>query len=68
MLRHSQNRARNSVVEEKLANTEVPLHQLFYLPEDPGERHDLAAQKPEVLAKMVARLDAVIASGRQRGD
>ena len=64
LVRHEQKRARNTVVEELLANTPVPVHQLFYLPEDPGERHDLAKQNPEILAKMVAKLDGVIAAGR----
>jgi arylsulfatase A-like enzyme len=67
LVRHTSKRARNSVVEELLANTPVPLHQLFYLPEDPAERHDVAGQYPEMFAKLVAKLDEVIANGRQRG-
>jgi arylsulfatase A-like enzyme len=57
--------ARNTVVEEKLANIQVPENQLFYLPEDPAERHDLAGQNPEVLAKMIAKLEAIVGTGTE---
>ncbi len=36
--------------------------QLFDLAEDPGEKHDLAAEKPEVVARMKATLEAWRAS------
>lgn len=65
LIRQDRKSARNTVVEEKLANIPVPRYQLFYLPEDPGELHDLAAQYPEILARMIAKLDAVMAAGHQ---
>ena len=33
-----------------------PTHLLFDLGTDPGERHDLAAQRPEIVAELKARL------------
>ena len=56
LIRQDRKSARNTVVEEELANNPVPRYQLFYLPEDPAERHDLAAQYPEILARMIAKL------------
>jgi arylsulfatase A-like enzyme len=35
-----------------------PLEELFDLEEDPGERHNLATERPEVLSEMKARLAA----------
>ena len=67
LIRQDRKSARNTVVEEELANNPVPRYQLFYLPEDPAERHDLAAQYPEILARMIAKLDAVMAAGHQAG-
>ncbi|MBI1319090.1 MAG: sulfatase-like hydrolase/transferase [Candidatus Hydrogenedens sp.] len=39
---------------------------IYYLPDDPAESHDLAKDKPEELARLTARLDAIIADGRTR--
>lgn len=41
-------------------------HQLYYLPDDPGELNDLGAEHPERLRGMIDRLDAIIADGRTR--
>jgi arylsulfatase A len=39
---------------------------LYYLPEDPAEHYDLAAQDPEKLAELQHELDAIIKAGRSR--
>lgn len=39
---------------------------LFYLPDDPAEKKDLSAEKPEKVKELVTRLDAIIAAGRSR--
>ncbi|HVH46251.1 MAG TPA: sulfatase [Labilithrix sp.] len=36
--------------------------ELFDLIDDPGERHDLARRRPEIVAEMKARLDAALAN------
>lgn len=40
--------------------------QLFNLADDPGEKDNVAAQHPEVLNGLAAKLDAIIAAGRSR--
>lgn len=44
--------------------TATPFVQLFHLPDDPHEDHNLAAQHPERVQKMVALLQQQIAAGR----
>lgn len=39
---------------------------LYYLPEDPAELYDLAAQAPKKLAELQQELDAIIQAGRSR--
>jgi arylsulfatase A-like enzyme len=36
-------------------------HELYHLAEDPGERHDLSAAKPEKLAELIALMDQRLA-------
>lgn len=43
-----------------------PMPQLFNIENDPGETVDLAAKNPERTRHMLARLDAMLASGRTR--
>lgn len=66
LVRHPGNRARNTMVEETLANIHAPTLALFDLNADPGELHNLADQKPEVTARLVAKLDAIIAAKSTR--
>lgn len=66
LLRHDNKSARNVVVEAKLANTKVPQFQLFNLAEDPAEKKDLMAEKPDVGEKLKAQLAKIIADGRSR--
>jgi arylsulfatase A len=40
--------------------------QLFNLTKDPAEKDDVAAQNPEVLQRLSARLDAILAASRTR--
>jgi arylsulfatase A len=42
------------------------LHALYRLGDDPGERRDVSGEHPEVVERMVRRLDEVIGSGRSR--
>lgn len=41
-------------------------HSLYRLSDDPGERHDVAAENPETLQKLKTQLDSLIKSGRSR--
>lgn len=39
-------------------------HSLYRLSDDPGERHDVAAEHPGVLQRLIAQLDQIISDGR----
>lgn len=60
LVRHDSGKARNVVVEAKLANTDVPRFQLFDLGSDPGESRDLLEQQPEVAVKLKKRLEEIV--------
>jgi arylsulfatase A-like enzyme len=49
--------ARIVIQGDKTRETDVELYDLL---EDPGERHDLAPKRPEIVAEMKARLDAAL--------
>ena len=66
LVRHPKKSARNLVVEQELANTQVPEAQLFDLAADPGEKRNVAGQHPDVAARLTAKLDAAIAAGHTR--
>ncbi|MEO0444916.1 MAG: arylsulfatase, partial [Verrucomicrobiota bacterium] len=66
LLRHDSRTARNVVVEQLLANTEVPQFQLIDLEADPAEKVNLAETHPDVLAEMKEELQRIIDSGRTR--
>ncbi|MCL4108992.1 UNVERIFIED_CONTAM: hypothetical protein GTU68_052630 [Idotea baltica] len=64
--RSDKNRARNTVVEQKLANTKVPKFQLFDLINDPTESTNVIEQHPKVAAELKTRLQDLINAGRSR--
>ena len=66
LVRHPRGKANNRVVEKPLAMTSVPEVQLFDLSTDPGETKNIAAANPEVVARLQARLDEAVSSGRTR--
>ena len=66
LVRHDSKTARNTVVEQQLANTPVPPFQLFDLAKDPGETKDVLAGNPEVAEKLKTRLAGYIEAGRSR--
>ncbi len=39
-------------------------HALYRLSDDPGERHDVAAEHPDVLQRLITQLDQIISDGR----
>jgi arylsulfatase A-like enzyme len=41
-------------------------HTLYHLTDDPGERTDVSAAHPEIVARLSARIDQIIAGGRSR--
>ncbi|MEN8694524.1 MAG: sulfatase family protein [Akkermansiaceae bacterium] len=63
---HRDEKARNTKVEIKLANTKVPEFQLYNLDADPSEQRNLAQENPKVLARLKAELGKAIADGRTR--
>lgn len=64
--RYDRKRARNKVVEVKLANTTVPQYQLFNLKTDPAETRNVFKDQPDVGNKLVAQLQKIIDAGRSR--
>ena len=64
--RHDKKSARNVVVETELANTKVLQFQLFNLVDDPGEKHNVIAEHPQVAERLQAQLAKIIADGRSR--
>jgi len=66
LVRHDSKIARNTVVEQQLANTPVPQFQLFDLAKDPGETKDVLAQHPDVAERLKTRLAGYISAGRSR--
>ena len=64
--RYDRKRARNVVVETKLANTPVPNYQLFDLSKDPAEKKNVIEQHPDVAERLKSQLTNIIESGRTR--
>lgn len=64
--RHNSKRAYNAVVEQPLANTPVGQYRLFDLSSDPGEKHDVSKEHPEILERLKAQLEQIIRQGRSR--
>jgi len=64
--RYGKKRARNVVVEAKLANTSVDEFQLFNLAKDPGEKINVLNENPEVTKRLKAKLNQIIEDGRSR--
>jgi arylsulfatase A len=64
--RYDKKRARNVVVEQKLANTPMPKYQLFNLADDPSESKNVIAKHADVAKRMQDRLEKIIADGRSR--
>ena len=64
--RHDSKRARNVVVEQQLANTQVPRYQLFNLAKDPAEKKNVIDAHPDVAEKLIAQLDGLVAACRSR--
>jgi len=64
--RHDSKRARNVVVEQKLANTEVAQFRLFDLDADPSEKNNVMAKHPQVADRLIKRLDGLLKAGRSR--
>ena len=48
-------------VSKRERSGKPPTHALYFLPDDPAEARDLAAQHPEKLAELTAKLDSIIA-------
>ena len=66
LVRHDRKQARNLVVEQQLANTNVPQYQLFDLSADPGEKNDVTAARPQLASQLAERLRKLIDDGRSR--
>ncbi|MEM7785496.1 MAG: arylsulfatase [Planctomycetota bacterium] len=64
--RCDKNKHRNVVVEQKLANVDVPRYQLFDLANDPAEKNNVLESNQEVGKKLIAQLEKIIADGRTR--
>lgn len=66
LVRMKANRKTAAKVALKSQPAAVGLHRLYFLPDDPGEMHDLSAAQPEKTKQFVEKLDALIAAGRSR--
>ena len=64
--RYDQKKARNVVVEQKLATTAVAQFQLFNVADDPSEKHNVIDEHPDVAKRLQNRLAKIIADGRSR--
>jgi len=64
--RHNKKKARNVVVETKLANTVVPQYQLFNLKTDPAETKNVIADHEDIAKQLRERLASIIEAGRSR--
>lgn len=64
--RYPRKKARNVVVERKLANTEVPEFQLFNLISDPAEKTNVIDNHPDLAKSLKAKLNRIIVSNRTR--
>ena len=64
--RYDKKRARNVVVETKLANKNVPQFQLFNLANDPAEKTNVIKDNPDVAAELKAQLAKIIQDGKSR--
>lgn len=62
--RHDSKQARN--VELRLVNTRVPQFQLFDLSQDPGEKHNIIDQHPDVAGRLKQQLQQLIDAGHSR--
>ncbi len=63
---HPKGKARNTVVEKKLENTDVKPYLLYDLAKDPGETKNVMAAHPEVAERLKTRLEKLIQDGRSR--
>ena len=66
LLRHERGKARNLIVEQELANTNVPEYQLFDLDADPAEKNNLYKIKTEQAKALTKQLQDAIDNGRTR--
>ncbi len=64
--RHDSKKARNVVVEQLLANVNVPRYQLFNLEKDPAEKNNIIDAHPKIAEDLKARLAKIIEDGRSR--
>ncbi len=63
---HSKRKAFNTTVKKKLMFNDVPIHQLYDLSKDPGEKTNVAKDHPKILARLTAELAKIKADGRTR--
>ncbi|MDA0346344.1 MAG: arylsulfatase [Verrucomicrobia bacterium] len=64
--RHDSGKARNVVVTNRLANSEVAQYRLYNLASDPSEQNNLAAVHPDIFERMKTQLAKIIEDGRSR--
>lgn len=61
--KRGQSEARVSKDERSLPATK---HSLYKLTDDPGERADVSAAHPDIVARLAARIDKIVSDGRSR--
>jgi hypothetical protein len=64
LIRSSKNPAYDENTKTELGNAPQP--QLYDRKLDPSEKHDVAAQNPEQVQRMLAQLSRIESSGRSR--
>jgi arylsulfatase A len=66
LVKHAKGSARNIVVGKNLANTKVPVLQLFDLSKDPSETKNIIEENPGVAQRLKDELQALIEAGHSR--
>ena len=64
--KYGKKKAKNTIVEQKLANRKTPKYQLFNLENDLAEQTNVLASNPKVADRLKKQLEKIIADGRTR--
>jgi arylsulfatase A-like enzyme len=66
LVRLKQRGKSQAVVSKDSDALPAALHTLYYVTDDPSERHDVSEANPKIVAELIAKMDQLIQSGRSR--